>query len=111
MLQELRGYKTQSIIVAEKARELTLEMAPDHEEYRTDGDLVADLRELSERVWDQSEVDYEYEPSVDLGIFEGARHYYIGDRYGIEIDLFYLVAACAEAGIETPYQGGFDPGY
>lgn len=123
MLEEIDYYKVDSITITEIARKTTLELAGDHEEYRKDGDLVTDIGELSERVleyagaeirdkglWDDANED-DIVDSIMLGVFEGAREHYVGDRWEIEIDLPYLVAACEAAGVTTPYKGGRSRGY
>ena len=118
VLNELRYKNIDEVNISQRAREVALGMADDHEDYLKDGDLVTDVQELSERVfehmvdelntqgrWDE-ESPIEYEKAIDLGVFEAAREFYIRDEAFDdvpEVDLPYLVTACYEAGVKTPY--------
>lgn len=98
---------------SEKARGIALELADDHQDHRQDGDLVTDLEELYDRVWERvtdgvsdDEID-SLRTAIDYGVFEAAKRAYLReetyDGGDFEVDLYYLVSACHAAGIRTPY--------
>lgn len=122
VLNELRYKNIDEVNISQRAREAALKIADEHEEYRNDGDLVSDVQELGERVFEQmtdelntekiwtdendKEVGERFTRAIDLGIFEAAREFYIREEPfddAPEVDLPYLVTACYEAGVKTPY--------
>lgn len=122
VLNELNYINIREVNISQRAREAALKIADEHEDYRKDGDLVTDVQELSERVFEQmvdelategiwtkendKEVGDRYARAIDLGVFEAAREFYIREEPFDdvpEIDLPYLVTACYEAGVKTPY--------
>lgn len=101
---------------------LTEEMAPDHREYLSDGDLPADIEELYERVIehiDDELLDGDYAMCwppdktgniwpFDMAFYQGCLNYYVNgepsvweeDVNPVEEELY---TAFEEAGIKTPY--------